>query len=221
MKPWRFRALPRIGAVVGVLAFVGCHSAALLAPPPSLRAASANDFAVDVEFAEPLDRNTAQEAGRYIVYPIGNVGAPVAIYSASLIDTLYGRVVRLLLSGGPLPDSAEYSVQVAGVLTAAGKSTGMRVADFRTGLNYGSPLSELFARHCDSCHGSEGGYRTDTYDALFGGGTDGVPNLIAGDPNCLLVRKTRPQNSMFNWGNLSYLDSELIRNWIISYQARP
>lgn len=204
----------------------GCHTAKLLAPPPPLRAASAAAFAVDVEFAEPLDRATAQDPARYVVYPKGNSGAPATITQATLIDTLFGRVVQLLVSdpvSGFLPDSADYTVQTSGVLTVKGKSTGDRAIDFRTGLNYSTPMRDLFARHCDSCHGparADGNYRTDSDVGLLGGGTNATPNLIPGDPLCLLVVKTKPLNSMFRLGELSYFDFELIRNWVVSYQAR-
>lgn len=212
--------------LAGFLVCSGCHSAKLLAPPPPLRAASASAFAIDVEFAEPLDRGTAQDPVRYAVLQLTG-GAATKILGAALIDTLNARVVQLLVTdsvGNPLPDSSDFSVQTNGVLTIQVKSTGVRNVDFRTGLNYSSPLRDLFARHCDSCHGAtraDGTYRTDSYVGLSGAGTNSVPNLIPGDVRCLLVVKTEPSNSMFNRGELSYLDSELIRNWIVSYGARP
>ena len=52
-------------------------------------------------------------------------------------------------------------------------------------------------------------------------GTSPTPNLIAGNPRCLLAVKTKPRNSMFIQGNLSYLDSDIILNWIVNYSARP
>lgn len=213
-------------AVISAALSVSCDTAKLLAPPPPLRAASASASAIDLEFAEPLDRGSAQDPSRYLAYPTGNAGAPATILQATLIDTLYGRVVRLFVSdpiNGFLPDSADYTVQTSGLLTLSGKSTGARSADFRTGLNYGGDLQNLFAGHCSSCHGAaraEGSYRTDSYLALHGGGTNATPNLIAGDPNCLLVVKTKPDNSMFRRGNLTFLDSEMIHNWVVSYQAR-
>ena len=68
---------------------------------------------------------------------------------------------------------------------------------------------------------SEGSYRTDSYDALLGGGSDAQPNLVASDPNCLILRRSRPRNSMFDLGRLDYLDYEVLKNWVVSYQARP
>jgi len=200
-------------------------SAPVCAPTsPPLRAASASDFAVDIEFAEPLDRASAENASHYRVYPLGDPAASVAIYSATRVDTSFGRVVQLLLSGGPLPDSSQYEVQASGVLTLDGHSTGERRAAFRTGLSYRSPLGELFADHCNRCHGAasvEGNYRTDSYTALKGNGTDQTANLIAGDSNCLLLRRSRPLRSMFDQGGLTYLDFEVLLNWVVSYGARP
>lgn len=229
MLPRRSHALQRALAgavVVGAALSVSCNTAKVLAPPPPLRAASASAFAIDVEFAEPLDRASAQDPSRFLAYPTGGVGAAPTILQATLIDTLYGRVVRLLVSDpvtGFLADSADYTVQTSGLLTVAGSSTGFRSVDFRTGLNYDAQLKNLFAHHCDSCHGlarADGSYRTDSYLALLGSGTNNIPNLIAGNPGCLLVEKTAPRRSMFSRGNLSFLDSEMIRNWVVSYLAR-
>ena len=219
------RSTNLMATLVVLLVCTGCNTAKLLAPPPPLRAASASAFAIDVEFAEPLDRGTAEDPARYTVLPLAG-GTATKILDAALIDTLNARAVQLLVTdsaGNPLPDSSDFSVQTNGVLTIQGKSTGVRTVDFRTGLNYSSPLGDLFARHCDSCHGAtlaDGNYRTDSYAGLSGIGTNSVPNLIPGDVRCLLVVKTKPSNSMFNRGELSYLDSELIRNWVVSYGAR-
>ncbi len=210
------------GITVALLA--GCHAARVLAPPPPLRAASANSFAVDVEFAEPLDRVSAEDASHYRVYPAGNPAGPVAIYSATVIDTTFGRVVQLLLSGGPLADSSQYEVQAEGVITFDGRAIAMRTVDFVSGLSYRAPLRELFAAHCDRCHGAtraDGSYRTDGFVALKGNGTDGAPNLIAGDPTCLIIRRSRPLRTMFDLGGMSYLDFEILLNWVVSYGARP
>ncbi|HYQ96474.1 MAG TPA: hypothetical protein VER38_05640 [Candidatus Eisenbacteria bacterium] len=224
------RPVPRAWIVLPIAAitasYLGCNTAAVLAPRPALRAASASNLAIDVEFAESLDKTSAQDASHYLVYPTGS-GSPASVVQAALIDTLYGRVVRLSLQDpvqGFLPDSTDYAIQTSAVITLAGKSTGTRSVVIRTGLNYDTPMQNLFAIHCDSCHGParvDGSYRTDTYSALFGPGTSPSPNVIAGDPNCLLVVKTKPSNSMFRLGNLTFLDSEIIHNWVVSYQARP
>jgi len=214
-----------IGAIAA--SFLGCNTAAVLAPPPPLRAASASNLAIDVEFAEPLDKAYAQDASHYLVYPTDGSGSPAAVLQAALIDTLYGRVVRLSLQDpaqGFLPDSTDYTIQTSGVITLAGKSTGARSVEIRTGLNYDTPMQSLLTLHCNSCHGPvrvDGSYRTDSYGALFDPGTSPTPNVIAGDPNCLLVVKTKPSNSMFRVGGLTFLDSEIIHNWVVSYQARP
>ena len=205
-------------------ALAGCHAARVLAPPPALRAASASDFAVDVEFAEPLDRGSAQTASHFEVYRFGHPESPVGIFSATLIDTASGRVVQLLLSGGPLVDSSLYSVRAANVLSITGGSTGSRVASFSAGLGYGKDIAPLMAVHCNRCHGAaqaDGKYRTDSYAGLFGVGSDGArANLIAGDPSSLVIKRSKPLNSMYNLGAMSYLDFEVLYNWIVSYGAR-
>ena len=210
--------------LVALLATGGCNTAAKLGPEPSdpPRAASSNDFAVEVEFPVPLDRASASDPGRFTV--LDDASSPVAIYSAQLADTIFGRVVLLLLSGGPLADSARYTVLTSGMKDVFGAPLPDGRAEFRAGLRYGTDIAPLFAAHCDGCHGSaraDGSYRTDSLEGLFGAGTDGTPDLIVGDANCSLVRRTRPQKSMYDRGSLDPLEADIIQNWVVSYQARP
>lgn len=218
-----------LGAALGLAAALaaGCHTAPrIFAPPPPLRAASVAPFAVDVEFDVPLDRTSAEDATRYQLFPAGNPGGAVAITSATVVDTVFGRTVQLLVPAwlGAAPDSVEFEVAATSVRAADGRSTGNRTAQFRTGLFWSSPLRELFGGHCNFCHGgarADGNYRTDSYAALFGPGTSPTPNLIASDPRCLLVTKCKPRNSMFVDGQLTYLDFDILINWVANYAARP
>jgi hypothetical protein len=201
----------------------GCHAAKLLAPPVPIQAASVNAFAVNVEFAEPLDRATAQDPARYRVHAAGT-SAEETIDSATLVDTLEGRVVQLIITSGPLPDSAAYEVVTQGVRTYDGHDTGARRVTFQTGLGYGAHLRAVFAAHCDACHGAsrqDGNYRTDSLAGLRGTGVDSTPDLIAGDPNCALARRTRPRKSAFDQGALSWFESDLIEDWVVGYDGRP
>jgi hypothetical protein len=219
-------ALCAAGLVV-LAAIAACHAARVLAPPPPLRAASAALYAVDVEFAEPLDRASAQDPSRYAIYPPGIPASRPAITSATLIDTLYGRTVQLLMPswfGDSTVDRVDMTVETNGVRAFDGASTGLRSVTFRTGLGYASPMQALFDSRCSACHGAsraDGSYRTDGYSALFGNGVAPPADVIAGDPKCLTVVKCKPRNSMFNAASLSYLDFEMIRNWVEVYSARP
>ncbi len=214
-----------VATILLLAALAGCNTAKRFGPGAlPLRAASANDFAVEVEFASPLARASAGEASRFTVLEEGNPAAPVAIYSAELADTIFGRVVLLLLSGGPLNDGARYVVRASGVRDVFGVVQPDAEAEFRAGLRYGADLAPLLAEHCNDCHGptrADGAYRTDALTSLLGTGTDSIPNLIAGNPNCALVHRTRPIRSMYDKGMLSPLDADIIRNWVVSYQARP
>lgn len=212
-------------ALTGLAALAGgCHTAKLLAPPPPLRAASAAPFAVDVEFAEPVDSVSAADVTHYVLAPAGG-GPPASLQSATRVDGYYGRVVELIVPDwlGAAPDSTDFDLTAGGVLGLDGARIGARTVRFRTGLSWGAPVREVLAAHCDGCHGAsrqDGSYRTDSYDELFGGGTNTTPNVIAGDPACLLVVKCKPGNSMFKAGDLSYLDYAILANWIGSYAAR-
>lgn len=203
----------------------GCHTARVVAPPPPLRAASAAQFSLDLEFDEPLDRASAEDVSHYRLTPAAG-GATAAISSATLVDTLNGRVVQLLVPDwfSVNPDGTDWTIQAQGVLSIWGKSTGTRSVTFRAGLAYSVPMQAFFNDRCSSCHGAsrtEGSYRTDTYAGLLGGGTNSTPNVIAADPTCLTVRKCKPHNSMFNAADLTYFDYELIANWVTNFNARP
>ena len=204
---------------------LGCHAARVIAPPVPLRGASVATYAIDIQFAESLDRASAEDPSRYEVHLAGDPASSM-VASATLVDTLYGRVVQLVIPAWLEVNSDKANVQVTtrGVLTLDRRDTGTRTVAFRTGLSYSAPLKELFDSHCTPCHGSvrvEGGYRTDSYDALLEGGSDDEPNLIPSDPNCLIVRRCRPRNSMFDLGRLDFLDYEVLKNWIVNYEARP
>ncbi len=224
-------ALPPVALLAAALAGVvmsagGCHTARRLAPPPPLRAASAAPYAVDVEFAVPLDRKSAEDPSHYSLYPPGSPGAPATITTATLIDTVSLQVVQLLVPdwlGDPTKDDIPMEVRTHDVLDYFGVSTGDRSVTFRTGLGYAQPMQAIFDARCSSCHGATnpgGAYRTDSYAALFGPGTSVTPNVAAGDPNCLVIVKCRPHNSMYNRAGLSFLDYEMILNWITVYLAR-
>lgn len=213
-------------AAVTAAGLAGCDTAKVLAPDAPLRASSAALYAVNVEFAEPLDKASAEDVTRYSIYAAGAPGSPAAIGSATLIDTVAYRVVQLIVPGwfgDSTADARLTVVQTHGVRDWFGRSTGDRSVQFRTGLSYTEPMKSLFDARCSSCHGATnpgGGYRTDSYAALFGPGTSPTANVVAGNPRSLLVVKCEPGNSMFRAGNLDDLDFQNLLNWVVEYQAR-
>ena len=206
-------------------ALTSCETARHFAPPPPLRAASAASFAVDVEFDVPLDAATAQDPTRYSIVPAAG-GSGAVITNATLIDTLNGRTVQLLIPDwlATDPDTTDFDLTTTGVVSVYGKSTGTRTVRFRTGLSYSAPMRDWFDSRCTSCHGAtraDGAYRTDSYAEILGPGTNSFANVIPGDLQCLTVTKCKPKNSMFDLARLSYLDYEIVKNWVGSYAARP
>ena len=205
----------------------GCNTPGTVAPAAPLRAVSAALYAIDVEFPVPLDRATAEDIARYAVYPTGSPTARATIASATLIDTVSLRVVQLTLPDWVTDstfDRAGIDVETHGVKDWWGVSTGDRLVSFRTGLAYSDSLGPFFDARCNSCHGAanpSGGYRTDSYAALLGPGTSPTPNLIPGDPRCLLVIKCKPGNSMYLRSGMGFFEYERLVNWIVIYQARP
>jgi len=69
---------------------------------------------------------------------------------------------------------------------------------------------------CTSCHGLQGAYSLETYSAALGFGTDqNTPNVIPGDSASLLVTY---YDNLHN--TTSTANAELIRRWIVQYDAR-
>ncbi len=226
--PARRHIVPRwiMAIFATAISLAGCHAARIVAPNPPLRAASAALYAIDIEFAEPVGRASAEDPAHYAVYSAAAPTTRAMIASATVVDTLYGRVVQLVIPewfGDDTKDHLDVVVESHDVQSLSGLSTGNRSVAFRTGLDYQPNLRDLLDTHCTRCHDAAnagGNYRTDTYAGLLDNGSSAPANLIPGDPNCLLIRRCKPRNSMFIQGGLSYLDFEMIRNWIVSYAAR-
>ena len=214
-----------------ILVMAGCdHPLVPEAARPALAAYSASSYALDVEFDQPLDLASATDTSRYAVTDL--VGGRIVPTRITAIDTLFGMTVRVFFPLGALQDSTSYRLTVTGVrdvwghpLFAADSAT----TDVFTGLGYSYPLRSLLERKCTPCHnaaGAGGNYRTDSYEELFGYGSDANssnprPNLIPGDARCLLVIRTSPGHSMFNVAHLTYGESQQFINWVVTYQARP
>jgi hypothetical protein len=85
-------------------------------------------------------------------------------------------------------------------------------------LSYSSTTRDIFARSCDGCHSGDspaGGYRTDSYAALFENGSDTTPNVVAYDPASQLLAKlgTDPAHE------LSQSEADLLYDWIVNHGA--
>jgi hypothetical protein len=61
-----------------------------------------------------------------------------------------------------------------------------------TSYTYTTNIAPKMSGLCNGCHSgasAPGNYFTDSYTALFGNGSDGTPNIIAGNANSLFVQK--------------------------------
>ncbi len=216
--------------VLPLLVLPACDRPVIPQPRPEVVAVhSASSFAVDVAFDRPLARAAATQLADYALTP--PAGGRIAPALAMLVDTLSGETVRLFFPLGTFADSTVYRLTVTGMRDAWGQALAGAdsvTAEFETGLWYSRPIRELLARKCDACHDAAragGDYRTDSYAALFADGSDAGssnprPNLIPGDARSLLVIRTSPGHSMFNIAHLSYAESQLFINWVVTYQAR-
>lgn len=196
--------------------------------PEPITVQSASSFAVEVAFDRPLAPASASDVAHYVlVQPTGGRVSPAR---AMLADSLFGQTVLLFFPLGTLEDSTKYSLTASGIQDAWGRplwAADSTTEQFETGLWYSRPIRALLARKCNPCHNGAragGNYRTDSYAALFGDGSDANsnprPNLVPGDARSLIVIRTSPRHSMFNVAHLSYAESQLFINWVVTFQAR-
>ncbi len=68
---------------------------------------------------------------------------------------------------------------------------------------------------CMRCHGDAGGYSLETFEDAMGPGSDDVPNVIAGDPDSVLLRYCRNGHQ-----GIGYRDALMVLAWIIEWNAR-
>ncbi len=211
------------------LSLPGCDRPLEFPPTPAIQTFSSSPFAVDLAFDRPLSRTDAGNLDHYSLRL--ETGERLVPIRASLVDTLFGETLRLFFPIGTLPDSAGYTVTLRGLRQLNGSP--MPVSDSMvvhgmTGLSYDRPIRQLLSRRCDMCHGASapaGGYRTDSYASLFEFGSDSaaanpIRNLVPGKARSTIVVRTTPRHSMFSRAHLSYEESQLILNWVVTYQAR-
>ncbi len=211
-------------AVLGCLA--GCREPAALSPDVSIRAASADTTHLEIGFPEAVDPVAMSDPANYEVEMPLHGGRPplrFAVHRAAVVDTLRGRCVRLETDS--IPDGVTILVRMRAIRLLTGPTLGNDVAvRMITGLNWGKDIAPLFASACNSCHAGSspaGEYATDSYFAVWGNGVAPPANLAPGDPNCLVAVKCAPGASMFGKAGLEFIDASMIRNWIVTYQARP
>lgn len=201
----------------------GCRTPLDVESSLVLEAASVDSTHVDVGFPESLDPAAMTDPANYRVWIPGDPDVAVPVVSAQVSDPIRGRSVRL--ETARIPDRYLVAVRVESVRLVTGTTLGRGplTTSLVTGLSYGKDIAPLFARRCNSCHSGDtpdGTYLTDDYFALFGSGVAPPGNLVPGDEKSLLVRKCLPGGSMFWTGQLEYIESEMIRNWVVGYLAR-
>ena len=67
-----------------------------------------------------------------------------------------------------------------------------------------------------------------TWQVMENAGDDGSdgssgsprPNVIAGDARSLLLIRTAPHHSMFNVAHMNVAESQILLNWVVSFEAR-
>jgi hypothetical protein len=73
----------------------------------------------------------------------------------------------------------------------------------------------LTARGCITCHGNQGAYSLESHSAALGFGSDGTPNVIAGNASSLLVAYCEQGHH-----EISYSDALIVLRWVIDWNAR-
>jgi|GEM_PF-3068859 hypothetical protein len=91
-------------------------------------------------------------------------------------------------------------------------------------LHYYPNIRPIFSQHCQSCHSGPDSLRYHNYPLgyyyydLLSGGNDAVPNLIPGDPSCLLVMEA---NSDHFLNTINIVETDKIYRWVTIDNADP
>jgi mono/diheme cytochrome c family protein len=84
-------------------------------------------------------------------------------------------------------------------------------------VTYEADIKPIFDSRCVSCHSGANPaaqYDMTTLEEIMGNGLDGTPNAIAGDPDCLLLVKSRPGASMNSFYS-SPDEVALVERWVV------
>jgi hypothetical protein len=85
-----------------------------------------------------------------------------------------------------------------------------------TGLSYNQDLKRVFDSDCTGCHSASNptaGYSMATYSAV-------MQDVRPGDPNCNLVKITRPNDVMYqNFSGDRAEKAALVYDWVVKYGA--
>jgi hypothetical protein len=113
------------------------------------------------------------------------VGAGAHVESITLADPMMDRWEDWVAAGAPYEASGPAAD--AGPITPTADA-GLSGIDASPSITYDDHVRPLLdARGCLDCHGGSGAYSLESYSATLGFGTDGVPNVVPGDPTSLLI----------------------------------
>lgn len=90
-----------------------------------------------------------------------------------------------------------------------------------TNYTYTNDIAGVTTGFCSGCHsgaGAPGGYLTDTYQHLFGNGSDNTPNIIPGDGSSLFVVKI--QGNHHNVLNAYPGFDKVAYDWVVNNAAQ-
>ncbi len=84
-------------------------------------------------------------------------------------------------------------------------------------VTYEADIRPIFDARCISCHSGTNPaaqYDMSTLDGVKGNGSDGTPNAIGGDPDCVLLVKSRQGGSMYSFYS-SPAEVALVERWVV------
>lgn len=90
-----------------------------------------------------------------------------------------------------------------------------------TNYTYTNDIAGVTTNFCSGCHtgaSAPGGYLTDTYQHLFGNGSDTTPNIIPGDGSSLFV--TKIQGNHHNVLNVYPGFDKVTYDWVVNNNAQ-
>jgi hypothetical protein len=189
-----------------------CHGTASAAVPMTVTAAPTSEDQWMSNYDEVRDRAGSPASSPLIDKALGDGGH---LASLSPSDPILARWEAWIAAGAPYRDTV---VELDGGVASqdAGPTADAPAAP---GLTWDRDIDPLLARNgCRDCHGPQnvqGAYSLDTYEAAFGFGTDGIPNILPGDGTSLLAQYCEQGHE-----GIGFADAVIVVEWIIDWDAR-
>lgn len=87
-------------------------------------------------------------------------------------------------------------------------------ASVALGLTWDRDISPIMGARCTRCHGTQGAYSLESYQAALGFGRDAIPNILPGNPLSLLLQYCEQGHE-----GIGAAEALLVVEWVVDWNA--